>query len=416
MGIRKQGLSCAEARSIDMVGFLAALGFQPTRGGSLVDFGMLYYQCSLPSLLLLLQNDLSFPRTLIPHLPQVMAPAPKLIVTGQGQLSAPSLIHYLQQRKIAADLARQYCCEVRYRINDRPYFGIGFKNESGGYEIRNTCFKGSSCPKDFTLIKNACDRLCVLEGFMDFLSWLTLFPKGQKQYDFLILNSLAFFEKARPVMETYQKIHLYLDNDTAGKKISSYALCLSPLYSNRDQLYQDFEDLNDFLCQKPIADVRLYHNRFFEKPHARNSRALLCTNNVDRVKEIVMKENHDIKNKWLHLRLSEAEFQRLNKEFSRTTERKLSAYARSILLGKPMIAGHRNLSLDKLIVEFSSLVKTLNGLANNFNQSVHKLHTLDKIPQFQTWLTAHNQDKEALFQSIEIVRDYLKETSVKWLR
>eukprot|EP01133_Synstelium_polycarpum_P017040 gene17040-20300_t len=289
MGIRKQGLSCAEARSIDMVGFLAALGFQPTRvranefwycsplrsertasfkinvvtnrwhdfgtgqGGSLVDFGMLYYQCSLPSLLLLLQNDLSFPRTLIPHLPQVMAPAPKLIVTGQGQLSAPSLIHYLQQRKIAADLARQYCCEVRYRINDRPYFGIGFKNESGGYEIRNTCFKGSSCPKDFTLIKNACDRLCVLEGFMDFLSWLTLFPKGQKQYDFLILNSLAFFEKARPVMETYQKIHLYLDNDTAGKKISSYALCLSPLYSNRDQLYQDFEDLNDFLCQKPIA-------------------------------------------------------------------------------------------------------------------------------------------------------------------
>nr|WP_199077090.1 plasmid mobilization relaxosome protein MobC [Pedobacter sp. ASV19] len=144
----------------------------------------------------------------------------------------------------------------------------------------------------------------------------------------------------------------------------------------------------------------------------------LCfaTNNVDRVKENVMKENHDIKNKWLHLRLSEAEFQLLDKEFSKTTERKLSAYARNILLGKPMIAGHRNLSLDNLIVEFSSLVKTLNGLANNFNQSVHKLHTLDKIPQFQTWLTAHDQDKEALFQSIEIVRDYLKETSVKWLR
>nr|WP_199077092.1 toprim domain-containing protein [Pedobacter sp. ASV19] len=295
MGIRKQGLSCAEARAIDMVGFLAGLGFQPSRvrgnqfwycsplreertpsfkinssinrwydfgtgqGGSLIDFGMLYYQCDLPAFLLLLQHDLSFPRAVIPELSQVHPPEPKLIVTSQSPLSAPSLIGYLQQRKIAAGLARQYCCEVRYRINDRPYFGIGFQNDSGGYEIRNARFKGSSSPKDYTLVKKEGNRLCVLEGFMDFLSWLTLFPQDQNQYDFLVLNSLAFFEKARPVIEAYQQIHLYLDNDTAGKQISSYALSLSPQYSNCDQLYQGYEDLSDFLCQKPLpgtADPR----------------------------------------------------------------------------------------------------------------------------------------------------------------
>lgn len=134
------------------------------------------------------------------------------------------------------------------------------------------------------------------------------------------------------------------------------------------------------------------------------------------IKEIVMKENPNIKNKWLHLRLSEEEFEMLQKAFANTTERKLSKYARNILLGKPMIAGHRNLSLDSLIIEFSTLVKTLNGLANNFNQSVHKLHTLDAVPDIKAWTGGHDRDKTALLQSIEIIKAYLKETSVKWLQ
>ncbi|MCG2792153.1 MAG: hypothetical protein L6262_01230 [Weeksellaceae bacterium] len=39
----------------------------------------------------------------------------------------PSLLEYLTE----------FLQEIHYRMNDKSYFGIGFKNDSGGYEIRN---------------------------------------------------------------------------------------------------------------------------------------------------------------------------------------------------------------------------------------------------------------------------------------
>ena len=40
-----------------------------------------------------------------------------------------------------------------FRIAQRTYKAIGFRNNSGGYELRNSWFKGSSSPKDVTLIR-----------------------------------------------------------------------------------------------------------------------------------------------------------------------------------------------------------------------------------------------------------------------
>ncbi|XHR94253.1 plasmid mobilization relaxosome protein MobC [Mucilaginibacter sp. UC70_90] len=122
-----------------------------------------------------------------------------------------------------------------------------------------------------------------------------------------------------------------------------------------------------------------------------------------------MKDNNNnnnkaIKDKWLHVRLSEKEQQQLSYQFSKTTERKLSAYARKILLGKPMISGYRNQSLDILIAEFITLNKTLNGIANNYNQSIHKLHTFDHFPQVKIWLDQQQKAPEHLLQSIASVK------------
>jgi len=128
-----------------------------------------------------------------------------------------------------------------------------------------------------------------------------------------------------------------------------------------------------------------------------------------------MKDNPGIKNRWLHVRLSEQEYSLLHKQFSKTTERKISQYARNILLGNPMIAGHRNLSTESLTTEFSILVKTLNGLANNLNQSVHKLHTLDAVADIKTWLSMHERDRQKLHESMAILKEFMKENAAKWL-
>lgn len=129
-----------------------------------------------------------------------------------------------------------------------------------------------------------------------------------------------------------------------------------------------------------------------------------------------MKENNSIKNKWLHLRLSEAEHLQIEKAFSKTTERKFSSYARSILLGKPMIAGYRNLSSEALITEFAALLKTVNGIANNYNQTVHKLHTLDHVPQVKLWLDNNQNSGQVLLASIREIKFMMNKITEQWLQ
>ena len=60
-------------------------------------------------------------------------------------------------------------------------------------------------------------------------------------------------------------------------------------------------------------------------------------------------EKKQTRNHWLHLRLYEVEKTQIHKAFLKTTQRKVSDYARKILLGKPMIATYRNASIDGLM-------------------------------------------------------------------
>ena len=75
-------------------------------------------------------------------------------ITKTKSLKNRKLIQYLEERKISIEVAKSTCCELNYSVNNKNYYGIGFKNNAGGFEIRNKYFKGSSSPKTFTKIKN----------------------------------------------------------------------------------------------------------------------------------------------------------------------------------------------------------------------------------------------------------------------
>jgi hypothetical protein len=129
-----------------------------------------------------------------------------------------------------------------------------------------------------------------------------------------------------------------------------------------------------------------------------------------------MSKSPNAKTQWLHVRLSQVEHDQLKKQFSKTTERKMSSYVRKILLGKPMLAGVRNLTTELLIAEFSKLIKDLNGIANNYNQAVHVLNTLKRSSEFLKWFLAYESDRTGLLADVKKIRDYINETSEKWLR
>lgn len=74
----------------------------------------------------------------------------------------PAISSYLATRGIPLEVALPYCKEVYYLIGDNNYFAAGFENRSGGYELRNAYFKGSTSPKDISHIENGHSSVCVL--------------------------------------------------------------------------------------------------------------------------------------------------------------------------------------------------------------------------------------------------------------
>ena len=173
-------------------------------------------------------------------------------------LAHPALLHYLQGRGINIELAKRECKELHFTHNGKPYFAIGFPNMAGGYEVRNSFFKGCIAPKDITHIRQQGEpreKCLVFEGFMDYLSFLTLRVKNcpnmpcLEGQDYVILNSTANVSKAIDALSPYERIHCMLDNDAAGYR-TTQAIALEYSYRVRDfsDNYRGYSDLNDYLC------------------------------------------------------------------------------------------------------------------------------------------------------------------------
>ena len=159
------------------------------------------------------------------------------------------LTDYLEERGIPEKVALRHCRQLDYTIHGKRYFAIGFPNMAGGYELRNRFFKGCIPPKDVSLVtaEDAPADVChVFEGFMDFLSAVTLGVTGNA--DCLVLNSVANVEKAMKHLDDHERIDCYLDRDEAGRRTLEI---LRKRYGSRvndcSALYNGCKDLNEFL-------------------------------------------------------------------------------------------------------------------------------------------------------------------------
>ncbi len=225
------------------------------KGGSMIDFGILYHQCSASDFIRMFREN---PKQRSSHKVQYRDEAlntseESITILKVKPLFSTPLLHYLSQRKIPVGIADRFCREVVYQLHGKEYYAIGFGNDAGGYELRNPFTKLSSSPKDVTHIDKGSKEIAVFEGFFDLLSFLV--AKGIKQADHLnlvVLNSLSFFERARPLMEAHRRIHLYLDRDAAGRQKTRGALSLSNQYQDKSDLYRNYKDLNDWLVQSSL--------------------------------------------------------------------------------------------------------------------------------------------------------------------
>ncbi|MEP7233620.1 MAG: toprim domain-containing protein [Ginsengibacter sp.] len=68
--------------------------------------------------------------------------------------------------------------------------------------------------------------------------------------NFLVLNSLLFFQKQGERIEQHQQIHLFLDRDSAGIKFTPAALQWSKKYRDQSHTYKKYKDLNEYLIRQ----------------------------------------------------------------------------------------------------------------------------------------------------------------------
>lgn len=176
----------------------------------------------------------------------------------------PSLIQYLKSRKLESQISELE--EIHYELNGRNYFGIGFKNDSGGYEIRNPHIKICLGKKDTTTIENNSNTLRIFEGFTDYLSFKILEQHLEKSpSDYLILNSVSMISRATDLVKTYPNIELYLDNDPTGNEVTEILNRRFPEAEDCRILYLNHKDLNEFLAggnirkKKPGREIEDLH-------------------------------------------------------------------------------------------------------------------------------------------------------------
>jgi DNA primase len=174
---------------------------------------------------------------------------------GEKELSHPALLKYLITRAIPPEFARRYVREIRYEISGKAYFGIGFRNQGGGFEVRNPYFKGCVGTKDISVIGEGTGGIVnVFEGFMDFLSWPLLAGKAEHTETAVVLNSVSIVDRAiaRLRENPPEEIRLFLDNDTAGRAAVERIRAALPETRVVDMAdrYRDSEDVNQELVRR----------------------------------------------------------------------------------------------------------------------------------------------------------------------
>lgn len=172
-------------------------------------------------------------------------------ITKVSEIQHPALIRYLKSRKVSEQ--SHWVREVHYQIKSRAYFGIGFQNNSGGFEIRSPYAKICLGKKDITLHKNILNsenEIVIFEGFFDFLTYKNMMTDKLDYSDCLILNSVAMLFKVQDLLSVYRKISLFLDNDTGGENAKKI---IKSTYQNVEDcsfIYRNVNDLNEWICSE----------------------------------------------------------------------------------------------------------------------------------------------------------------------
>lgn len=155
----------------------------------------------------------------------------KIVVEKVSEISHDALIHYIQGRGIDLQDIAPFGREVLWQNNGKRYFAVGFPNESRGWVLRSSIFKGNILGGGISIqVLGAAKSIKVFEGWFDFLSYLKL--SGATDFKAIILNSTANLSMRLmlDILKERQKVELYLDNDATGETYTKGFVKIAQLF------------------------------------------------------------------------------------------------------------------------------------------------------------------------------------------
>ena len=228
------------------------------RGGSLIDLCMRLEGCTLSETIRRLGQNASLDAAYglskqksdidtSPVTPWQPSGARRLIEISDTL--PPYFQEYLtKERCIDLEKAMPFLKCVSYEVRGRLYQAIGFANLSGGYELRdNKTFKGTIAPKDITpIFTDRAGPVCIFEGFMDFLSFLSM--KEEITNHCLVMNSVSNVARTIRYLNDRHLTHIraFLDNDEAGRRAVQDFIKAGFHVEDMNIHYKDFKDLNEY--------------------------------------------------------------------------------------------------------------------------------------------------------------------------
>ena len=226
------------------------------RGGSIIDLCMRMEGCTLSEAIRRLGQTIPDNTVYSSHKdfsqnnlqPTMAANETRKLISISGTLP-PHLQDYLtKERCINLEKAMPFLKCISYEVRNRLYQAIGFANLSGGYELRDDkTFKGTIAPKDITpIFTDRAEPVCIFEGFMDFLSFLSM--KEEITNHCLVMNSVSNVARTIRYLNDRHLTHIraFLDNDEAGRRAVQDLIKAGFHVEDMNIHFQDFKDLNDF--------------------------------------------------------------------------------------------------------------------------------------------------------------------------
>lgn len=179
---------------------------------------------------------------------EVINKANTITIGSIKPLQSQSLITYCNTRKIPFHLAYKFLNEIHYTNNGKRYYSLGFRNDKGGFELRNQYFKGCTTPKGITTFEVPESKdIYLFEGFFDFLSALAFFGTSKARNTVIVLNSISMLSEAKERLIKAQTIHTFLDRDKQGINTVDKMRLENYCILDRSLVYEGYKDFNEFL-------------------------------------------------------------------------------------------------------------------------------------------------------------------------